>query len=138
VRSNESGGWIFNTFVAIIVIAGLLIVAGLMFIFSDENKASGESIAAAVEAFSKAEGRYPQRLEELRPKYLAAIPSAGEHFGIVYAAEPDGKQCWLAYQIHRDSFQEYDCQKRAWLMVEYEDSEAVRHPKAEWIRPAGR
>jgi hypothetical protein len=126
------------------VLLGIVVAAVLLFrgcvalVFSDENEAAGKSIAAAVEAFRQEQGRYPERLEELRPKYLAAIPQAGEHFGIVYAADSAGKQCWVAYQVHRDSFEEYDCQKRAWLLVEYEDSQAVRHPKAEWIRPTGR
>jgi hypothetical protein len=137
-RLSRSHGWVFKVLVAIVLIAGLLFFAGMTFIFSDENKAAGESIAVAVEAFSKEKGLYPERLDDLRPKYLAAIPAAGQHWGIVYAVEPDAKQCWVAYQVHRDSFREYDCQKRVWQLLDYDESLAVKHPKAEWIRPTGR
>ena len=137
-QPSKSRGWIFNVLVAIVVIAGLLFFLGITFIFSDENEAAGKSIAAALEAFSKEQGRYPERLAELTPKYLAAIPAAGKYFPIVYAADSDGKQCWLAYAVHRDSLQEYDCQKRTWQLTEYEDSRAVKHPKAERINPTGR
>lgn len=126
----------------LVLFGGILALAGLVYLWetvtgaSDENKAAGESLAAAVEAYKLQQGRYPERLEDLVPKVIAEIPQAGQYFLIVYAVEPGGKQCWVAYQVHRDRFEEYDCRKHAWQNVEFEDSRAVRHPNAQKLRPA--
>ena len=103
---------------------------------STENKAAGESIAAAVQAYKKSNGRYPQQVEDLVPRYLHAVPDSGRYFVIVYAAEPGGSQCWVAYQVHRDRYEEFDCLKGAWTNVEIEDSHVFRHPNARKVVPS--
>lgn len=98
-------------------------------------KPAGESIATAVQAFKQRNGLYPQRLEELVPTFLPALPKGGKYFAITYAPEPDRMQCWVAYQVHRDRLEEYDCRKAVWGNVEIEDSHVFRHPNAQFIKP---
>jgi hypothetical protein len=88
-----------------------------------------------VQAYEQDNAHYPQRLEGLVPSYLPAVPTAGKYFVIVYAAEPDGQQCWVAYQVHRDRFEEFDCRKGKWTNVEIEDSHVFRHPNAQYVKP---
>jgi hypothetical protein len=103
---------------------------------SDENVAAGKSIVAAIEAFNGKNGRYPEKLEELVPRFLPEIPQAGQYFGIYYAAEPGGTQCWLAYGVHRDRVEEYDCSAHTWINLEVDDSAALRHPAKQVLSPA--
>ena len=110
----------------------------------DDLEDAGKEIAAALQAFKGRTGRFPARLEELVPTHLPMLPRAGKYFSIVYAAEPDGSQCFLAYQNHRDRFEEYDCSKQDWSNYEIEDSHVVRYPKAQrleaemWRRTPGK
>lgn len=103
---------------------------------SDENEAAGKSIVSAIEAYNGKNGRYPDKLEDLVPRFLPEVPQAGEWFGIFYAAEAGGTQCWLAYGVHRDRVEEYDCTAHTWTNVEVDDSAAVRHPKRQALAPA--
>lgn len=102
---------------------------------SGENKAAAEAIAVAAQEYRKSTGRYPKRLEDLVPKYLPAMPQAGKYFYIVYAAQPDGSQCWVAYQVHRDRFEELDCRKGTWGDYEIEDAQVSKHPDAQYLVP---
>jgi hypothetical protein len=122
--------------VPIAIVGALVFLWNSCSFFNYENKPAAESIAASVEAFHRANGRYPQRLEELVPKFLPEIPQAGEWSPIFYAADPGGTRCWIAYGVHRDDFQEYDCQKQAWQLVDYDESEAVKHPARQVLVPA--
>jgi hypothetical protein len=103
---------------------------------TDENKAAGQSIAAAVDAYKVKNSRYPAKLEELVPAFLTEVPQAAQYFGIYYAAEPDGTQCWLAYGVHRDRVEEYDCRNREWTNREIDDGLAWKHPAKQTIVPA--
>lgn len=105
---------------------GVFLWASFSAITNNENKAASESIAAAVQSFKEMNGRYPAKLEQLVPAFLPELPKAGKYFSILYAAEPGGAQCWVAYQVHRDRYEEYDCRKQVWINVEIEDSEVFR------------
>ena len=101
-----------------------------------ENKPAGESIAAAVESYKQKNGRFPGRLQDLVPAHLAAIPKpASKQFVIVYAANHGGSQCWVAYQVQRDSYQEYDCLKRSWSPLAVEKTHVLGHPNAQVLTP---
>ena len=103
---------------------------------NDENEAAAKSIADAIAAYNGKNGRYPEKLEQLVPRFLPEVPQAGEWFPIYYAAEPGGTQCWLAYGVHRDRVEEYDCSTRQWINYEWEDSTATRHAKVQILPPA--
>ena len=76
-----------------------------------------------------------ERLEEVVPKYLPAIPvPASKDFVIVYAADSAGKECWVAYQVHRDNFEEYDSAVGKWQLMEYEDTRALREEEKQVLR----
>ena len=131
-RPQSRWGWV----IPVALIGGLVFLWNSCSYYNYENKEAAERIATAVEAFNRDYSRYPARLEELAPKYLAEIPQAGEWSAITYAVEPGGAQCWLAYSVHRDYLQEYDCSAHAWQLVDYDDSRAVKHPAKQVILPA--
>ena len=107
----------------------IAIIVAMLYLFDrctspvDDLEATGKSLVVAVEAFNAKNGRYPPSLDELVPQYLPELPKAGKYFVIDYAVEPDGKQCWVGYQVHRDRIMEYDCRKRDWQNFEIEDSQ---------------
>jgi hypothetical protein len=122
--------------VAVAILGALVFLWNSCSFFNYENKDAAETIAAAVRAYQRDNGRYPARLEDLVPRYLAEIPQAGEWSPMFYAAEPGGAQCWIAYGVHRDDFQEYDCLQHTWQLVDYDDSKAVKHPARQALLPA--
>ena len=121
-------------------IAGAAIVAIFVlwryvfpFALADENRPAGEQIVAAVEAYKRANGKYPAKLEMLQPKFLAAIPQPAKETNFVYAASSDGSAAWFGYQTPRDVFNEYDTRTRKWQYLEYEDSDALRMRTKEFV-----
>lgn len=131
-RAQSRWGWV----IPFAIVGGLVFLWNSCSFFNYESREDAERIAAAVEAFNRDHAHYPARLEELVPKYLAEVPQAGEWSTIIYAAEPGGAQCWIAYSVHRDDFQEYDCATHAWQLVDYDDSQAVKHPARQVLVPA--
>jgi hypothetical protein len=115
-------------------LAWLAAIVAMIYLFDrctapvDDLEAAGKQIVVAVEAFNAKNGRYPMSLDELVPKYLPELPKAGKYFVIDYAVSPDGKQCWVAYQVHRDRIEEYDCRKRGWENMEFMDSASRNQP----------
>ena len=103
------------------------------FVLSDENRPAGEAIVAAVQAYKLANGRFPEKLEQLQPRFLATIPQPAPATNFVYAAASDGATFWFGYQTHRDMFNEYDSSTRKWQYLEYEDSDALRMPRREFV-----
>jgi len=103
-------------------------------VYSEANKPEGEAIVAALEGYKRDQGRFPDRLGQLVPKYLPATPVPAQLTLIAYAAPEDGSACWYAYQVHRDYYEEYDCVKRSWKTREYNDSTVMKHPRVEFIR----
>jgi hypothetical protein len=90
-----------------------------------EREAAAQ-VAAAVQAYRERHGRYPQRVEELVPGELPAMPTI-RHW-LVYAAESDGSQCWILDQVIWDSVSEYDCAGRRWQGLDISRSRAWVHP----------
>ena len=95
-------------------------------IFNEVSKPGGVALAAAIEAYQRAHGRCPEKLEQLVPEILPRLPEPAEHTIFAYRTLPDGSQCWLAFKVHRDFFQEYDSRTRAWTLQEYDDSQAIK------------
>jgi hypothetical protein len=113
----------------------LLVVAKLfmVFVLKDENRAAGEEIVAAVEAYKAANQRYPETLAQLQPKYLGKLPQPASGTNFVYASSPDGKAAWFGYQTMSDAFSEYDSQSRKWQKIEYDQSQALRMRTKEFV-----
>ena len=121
----------------VIVLALGLVLAYRAFtsrVYSEANKPEGEAIVAALESYKRDQGRFPEGLGRLVPKYLPAMPVPAQLTLIAYAASEDGSACWYAYQVHRDYYEEYDCVKRSWKRREYNDSTVMKHPRVEFIR----
>ena len=67
-------------------VALAVLVAALWFLyrntaavlFTEENASSGYAIASALEEYRLNAGRYPEKLAELKPRYLAEIPRPAE------------------------------------------------------------
>ena len=122
------------------LIFGFIILAALAFrgcyhlVHNEENRPAAESIVAAMEAYRKENSRCPAKLEDMQQKFLASIPKSVNPFIIVYAASADRKQCWVAYQVHRDNFEEYDSAVGKWQLMEYEDTRALREEGKQVLR----
>jgi hypothetical protein len=121
-------------------IAGIVVVAALVIyrfvvprVLADENRPAGEAIVTAAEAYKRANGRFPEKLAQMQPRFLAAIPQPVSGTNFVYAASSDGTTCWFGYQTHRDMFNEYDSRTRKWQYLEYEDSDALRMLGKEFV-----
>ena len=109
-------------------LAGVAAYKGCSALVYDEvNKPAGLALAAAVEAYAAEHKRYPARLEDLVPKHMPALPRPARYTIIAYAPLPDGTQCYIAYTVHRDYFDEYDCRLRRWNTRDYEDTQALRY-----------
>ena len=122
------------------VIAGVVLVVAFVSyrfvvprVLADENRPAGEAIVAAAEAYKRANRRFPEKLAQLQPRFLAAIPQPASGTNFVYAASSDGTTCWFGYQTHRDMFNEYDSRTRKWKYLEYEDSDALSRPVKEFV-----
>jgi len=100
------------------------------------NKPAAEALAAAVKTHQRQVGHYPSKLKDLVPNYLRELPkSASKYSSIGYAVEPGLDECWIVYGVHRDRFEEFDCNAGEWTNVEVEDSHVFRRNDVEWIRP---
>jgi hypothetical protein len=118
----------------LIALAALAFRGCYHFVHNEENAPAAESIVSAMEAYRKENGRCPATLEDMQPKFLASIPKSVNPFVIVYAASVDGKQCWVAYQVHRDNFEEYDSAVGKWQLMEYEETRALREERKQILR----
>ena len=96
-------------------------------VYNEAHKPAGLALAAAVEAYHAEHKRFPAKLEDLVPRHLPAVPRLAGPGSIAYARLPDSTQCWVAYSVHRDYFEEYDCRLRRWNMREYEETQALKH-----------
>jgi hypothetical protein len=129
---------------AAVVLAGvvMLVIVGYRgcaaLVHDESNKPAALALAAATEAHHREHGRYPARLEDLVPGQLAALPSSPTRGLIAYGRSADATQCWIAYSVHRDYFEEYDCRLRAWNLREYEETQALKHqPRFLRVEPPG-
>ena len=117
-----------------VVVAAYVIYRGIVvFVLADENQPAGEKIVAAVETYKRANGRFPEKLAQLQPRFLAAIPQPASGTNFVYAASSDGTTCWFGYQTRRDMFNEYDSSTHKWQYLEYEDSDALKRLTKEFV-----
>ena len=57
--------------------AAALVVGVVHGQYSDRARAQGDALVAALQAYRAREGRYPDKLEALAPKDIAAIPAYG-------------------------------------------------------------
>jgi len=101
--------------------------------FSEENGAAGNTIVGSLEAFKRATGRYPDKLAQLKPAYLAEIPQPVTDTNFIYAVSTDGKECWFGYQVYRGVLNEYECSTHKWAYREYDDSDALRSYRKEFV-----
>lgn len=116
-------------------LVALIVVYQLVTIFAltDENRAAGKEIVAAVEAFKQGNKRFPEHLADLQPKYLAKIPKPAPGTNFVYAISSDGTVAWFGYQTVRGGLSEYDSSTRKWRDVDYDDSDALRMTMKEFV-----
>jgi hypothetical protein len=128
-------GWRRNAVIAgAVVVAVFVIYRGIVpHVLPEENRPAGEAIVAALEAYKRANGRYPEKLAQLQPRFLAAIPQPVSGTNFAYAATSDGTACWFGYQTPRDMYNEYDSRVRKWQYLEYEDSDALRMRVKEFV-----
>jgi len=99
----------------------------------DENRAAGDEIIAALEAYKVGYKRYPDRLAQLQPKYLNRIPQPAPGTNFVYADSSDGSTAWFGYQTLSEFFYEYDTRTRKWEAIGYDQSEALRKQTKEFV-----
>jgi hypothetical protein len=104
------------------------------YVLPEENQPAGEKIVAALEAHKRATGKFPPKLGELEPKFLAKLPRPVPDTNFVYAATSDGSGFWFGYQTNRDNLAEYDSRTRKWEYVEYEDSYVLRQRGKEFVK----
>ena len=133
LRDPRNLNWRTVAALAGVVVALVLLYRGVAFFFREENAAAGNTIVRALEAFKRGAGRYPEKLELLMPTYLAEIPQPAMDTNFVYAASSDGKECWFAYQVRRGVLNEYECSTRKWSYREYEDSDALKSLRKEFV-----
>ena len=120
-------------------LAGVVVALVLLFrssvavIYSEENAEAGNAIVRALEAFKLGTGRYPEKLALLKPGHLAEIPQPAADTNFIYAVSSDGKQCWFGYQVPRGGLNEYECGTRKWAYREYDDSDALRSFRKEFV-----
>ena len=116
------------------VLLYVLYMLVVIFVLADANEPAGEKIVAAVEAYKLGNKRYPERLAQLQPKYLAKIPQPAPGTNFVYATSSDGTTAWFGYQTERDTFVEYDSRTRKWETLDYSASEALRMQDKEFVK----
>ena len=134
LRDPRNLNWRMAAALAVLVVALVLLYRSITaFYFREENAAAGSAIVGALEAFKRGNGRYPEKLALLTPKHLAEIPQPAPDTNFVYAASSDGKECWFAYQARRGVLNEYDCSTHKWTYRDYEDSDALRSPRKEFV-----
>ena len=127
--------WRRSSVIGVAVLVALIATYELVtiFVLTDENRPAGKEIIAAVEAFKLGNKRYPERLAELQPRYLANIPRPAPGTNFVYAVSSDGTAAWFGYQTSSGGFSEYGTDTRKWRDIEYDDSEALRMRTKEFV-----
>ena len=115
------------------VVACVLYKLVVVFVLNDANHPAAEQIVAAVEAYKLGNKRYPERLAQLQPKYLAKIPQPAAGTNFVYASSSDGTTAWFGYQTQRETFVEYDSRTRKWESLDYSASDALRVQGKEFV-----
>jgi hypothetical protein len=124
-----------------LVVAGAIAVVAYLawrlvaFVSADENRPAAEKMVTALETFRSANGKAPEKLDELQPKFFAKLPRPMPDTHFVYAAAPDGKSFWFGYQTSRDNLAEYDSRARKWEYVDYEDSFVLRQRNKQFVKP---
>jgi hypothetical protein len=114
-----------------------LALSGLLYLCSKPHGPEGlerdaaAQLVMALQAHRERNGRFPQRLQELVPREIPALPDVNGW--LVYAAEPDGSQCWLLDQVVWDAMNEYDCRERRWRGLDISQSHAWTHPNRQRI-----
>jgi hypothetical protein len=117
----------------VVVALVLLYRAGVASHFREENAPEAITIVGALEAFKRGTGHFPEKLALLKPGHLAEIPQPAPDTNFIYAVSPDGKECWFAYQMHGGILNEYECGTHKWAHREYEDSDALRSLRKEFV-----
>lgn len=84
----------------------------------DASMKIGETIVSAIESYKKAEGRYPEALQDLVPAYLNEIPPArtgSKEFG--YFLHPEADRYSLEFGADETMYPSvyYDSRKGRWL-----------------------
>lgn len=118
---------------AVVVVFVWLYRSSVAYFFREENAVAGSRIVGALEAFKRGTGSYPEKLALLKPDYLAEIPQPAPDSNFVYAVSSDGKGCWFGYQVPRGVLNEYECSTRKWTYREYEDSDALKSFRKEFV-----
>lgn len=135
VLSRLPTGWRLKAVIAGGVLVAVYAIYRLIpYALADENRPAGEQIVAAVEMYKLNNKKYPEKLAQLQPKYLAKIPRPAPGTNFVYATSSDGATAWFGYQTPRDTFNEYDSRTRKWQQnIDYEDSDALRMRTKEFV-----
>ena len=136
LRDPRSLNWKAVTAFAIAIVVLVLIyrASGTKAIFfSEENAPAGNTIVGGLESFKRATGRYPEKLALLKPTHIAEIPQPVAETNFIYAVSADGKECWFGYQVYSGVLNEYECSTKKWAYREYEDSDALRSYRKEFV-----
>jgi hypothetical protein len=134
LRDPRNLNWKAVAVIAIVIIGGVLLYRkGEPLLFSEENAPAGTTIAGALESFKRVTGKYPEKLEHLKPAQLKEIPQPVAGTNFVYGVSGDGKDCAFGYQVFRGVLMEYECGERKWAYREYEDSYALRSFRREFV-----
>ncbi|MDD5285972.1 MAG: hypothetical protein PHD54_08940 [Desulfuromonadaceae bacterium] len=109
-------GWGIGVSRIIIPILTLAIVAGNAAMQSKIANANAERIIVACEQFRSATGKYPDRLDELVPKYLTSIPQA--RYALMFSdfryRNPDGNHQLMWDERPPFGRRIYDFEQRKW------------------------
>lgn len=136
LRDPRSLTWKTGAVLAAAIVAVVLLYrgsGGKAIFFSEENAVAGNTIVGALEAFKRATGRYPDKLALLVPTYVAEIPKPVQDTNFIYALSSDSKECWFGYQVYRGVLNEYECSTHKWAYREYDDSDALRAYRKEFV-----
>ena len=114
--------------------AAWLLRACLAVFINKEDQPAADSLVAALDKYKAAKGAYPPSLDALVPEYLPALPALREFGKLGYAPVEGGRGCLLGYFTHRDFLEEYDCGKKEWSSLEYEESRLVKAQGVQWLQ----
>ena len=137
VRDPRNLSWKTAAIAAAVVVAVVVLYRAtsgkVTLLFSEENAVAGNTIVGALEAFKRSAGRYPEKLALLSPTYIKEIPQPVPDTNFIYAVASDGKECWFGYQVYRGVLNEYECATHKWFYREYDDSDALRNARKEFV-----
>ena len=128
-RVLQIGGVIVIALVAV----ALLLRACLGVFVNKEDEPVANSLIEALERYKAAKGIYPPKLDALVPEYLQALPVPREFGKVGYAPLDGGRGCLVGYFTHRDFLEEYDCGKKTWSSLEYDESRLVKAEGVQWL-----